>query len=191
MNKHIKAFEEEIIERLSRSYYDELLYFSVTAPNSLINFNDVLLLKKGQKYIRHTDLIFQKAIGNLFAGLFNSKGMPSQVRRTDGGNGRGVYIQPLKTNVHFLGQEKFVNFPRVPWMDFGESRGGFDLYTVTIKNDEVGRDFIEKANALLQEKNITTKSFMLLEDFVVKYLGTPVWSEIEATLARIEKEAKN
>lgn len=191
MNQNIKRFEEEILERLSRSYYDELLYFSGTVPNALINFNDVLLLKKGQKYIHHTEQVFQKAIANLFSSLFNDKGMQNRVCKTDGGKGRGVYVHEIKTCVHFLGQEKFVNFPRVPWFDFKESNGSCDLYAVTIKKDKIGDDFINKANEQVKSKGISTKSFILLEDFVVKHFGKNIWQQLIEMMSRVEKEVKN
>ena len=66
MNKLIDDFEKDVIERMSRSYYEELLYFTATIPDALINFNDVLLLKKGQKYVSHTNTLFQKSLASLF-----------------------------------------------------------------------------------------------------------------------------
>ncbi len=192
MNASIQQFERELLERLSRSYYDELLYFSGTAPNALINFNDVLLLKKGQKYIHHTELVFQKSMAHLFAALFFKAGKQSSVCRTDGGKGRGVYVRDKKIRVHFLGQEKFVNFPRVPWFNFKDSGdGAFDLYSVTVKKDETGDAFVRKANDLLKSKGITTKSFVVLEDFVIENFGRGIWKELKETLARIESESKN
>lgn len=192
MNNNIKNFEEEMIERLSRSYYDELFYFSGTVPNALINFNDVLLLKKGQKYINHTESIFQKSIAHLFTALFNDKGLESIGCYTQGGKGRGVYVRPLNLRLCFLEQEKFVNFPRVPWFDFKESDNGEHIfYAATIKKDAIGIDLISKANELLRGKGITTKSFVLLEDFVVEHFGDATWSQLYQTMRKIEKEARN
>lgn len=192
MNEIIRQFEQELLERLSRSYYDELLYFSGTAPNALINFNDVLLLKKGQKYIHHTELVFQKSIAHLFSTLFCSAGKQSSVCKTDGGKGRGVYVKHKRTRVHFLGQEKFVNFPRVPWFNFSESGDGtFDLYSVTVKKDEIGNAFVHKANELLKSKGVTTKGFIVLEDFVIECFGRDIWNELNETMGRIESASKN
>lgn len=192
MNQSIMHFEEELLERLSRSYYDELLYFSGTVPHALINFNDVLLLKKGQKYINHTEQVFQKSIATLFVSLYAGRGIQGKVCKTDGGKGRGVYVRQIKTRIHFLGQEKFVNFPKVPWFNFQESSDGtYDLYTVTVKKDSVGEDFIDRANKQLKAKEIKTKSFIVLEDFVSQQFGKGIWQELNETMARIEKEAKN
>lgn len=192
MHPSIKRFEEEVIERLSRSYYDELLYFTGTAPNALINFNDVLLLKKGQKYINHTEQVFQKAIANLFVSLFSSKKIQSKVCKTSGGKGRGVYIPSSRTRVHFLGQEKFVGFPKVPWFDFKEGNdGAYDLYAVTVKKDNIGEDFIAKANDQLKSKGIKTKGFVVLQDFAIEHFGKDVWKQLNEAMIRIEKEAKN
>lgn len=41
---------------MSKSYYDNLLFFTPYVPNPLINFNSVLLLKQRQKYIHHRNL---------------------------------------------------------------------------------------------------------------------------------------
>ena len=192
MNKNIQNFENDLTERLSRTYYDELLYFSSDVPDPLINFNDILLLKKGQKYIHHTEQIFQKSISALFAALFKDINMNASVCNTDGGKGRGVNVIPLKIRVHFLGQEKFVGFPKVPWFNRFDTSGNFsDLYTVTIKKNEKGLLFIEKANALLESKNINTKKFVILEDFVVNYFGQRIWSELNSTLLNINNRAKN
>lgn len=56
MNKHIQNFLIDFEERMSKSYYDNLLFFTPYVPNPLINFNSVLLLKQGQKYIHHRNL---------------------------------------------------------------------------------------------------------------------------------------
>lgn len=52
-----KILKKDVIERMSRSYYDELLYFTASVPDVLLNFNDVLLLKKAQKYVAHTNTL--------------------------------------------------------------------------------------------------------------------------------------
>ena len=49
MKQEIIEFKQDVINRLSRVYYDELLYFTAYVPDALINFNDVLLLKKRTK----------------------------------------------------------------------------------------------------------------------------------------------
>lgn len=58
MNKDVQNFKKDVIERISRSYYNELLYFTASVPDALLNFNDVLLLKK--KYVVHTNTLFKK-----------------------------------------------------------------------------------------------------------------------------------
>ena len=184
-------FENDVIERLSRTYYEELLYFSATVPTPLINFNDILLLKKGQKYVSHTNNLFQKSISTLFLNLFTSNDISASVVKTDGGKGRGVFLKKQKIRIHFLGQEKFVNFPRVEWFNFSQSNDGIlDLYTVLIEKDDIGNRFVQLANDMLAQKEITSKKFILLEDYVISAFSKKVWELLKITLSRIETNAK-
>ena len=188
----MKQFEEDVIQRLSRHYYEELLYFTASIPDALINFNDVLLLKKGQKYVSHTNTLFQKAIASLFLKLYRSKGEQCSICKTDGGKGRGVYLKSSKTRVHFLGQEKFVNFPRVNWIDMTNSSDGtHDVYAVVIKKNEKGIAFVSQANQLMLEKGIQTKHFELLENIVSNDFDPKTWDELNRTLANIERRSKD
>lgn len=191
MTQAILDFENNVIERMSRSYYDELLYFTATVPNPLINFNDVLLLKKGQKYVSHTNTLFQKSIATLFSALYNEHHIPNSICKTDGGKGRGIYIKSQKMRLHFLSQEKFVNFPRVNWLNLKDGANDcFDLYTVTIQKDEQGVSFISQANGLLKKENIKSKEFILLEDYVIQNFGHETWNELGKTFMRIEAKTK-
>lgn len=188
----VKQFEDDVIERMSRHYYEELLYFTASVPDALINFNDVLLLKKGQKYVSHTNNLFQKSLASLFFKLYRNKGEECSICKTDGGKGRGIYLKGIKTRVHFLGQEKFVNFPRVNWINMTNSSDVTkDLYAVIIKKNEKGISFIEDANKIMLEKEIQTKHFVLLEDFVLSDFNKKTWDEFNCALANIEKRTKD
>ena len=185
-------FENDVIERMSRVYYDELLYFSTVIPQPLINFNDVLLLKKGQKYISHTNTLFQKSIATLFCHLNKQIGPHATICITDGGKGRGVYTKEAKQRLHFLGQEKFVNFPRVNWLNFKESSDSCtDVYAIMVEKNAIGTQFVDKANSVLKEANIHSKCFFLLEDYVISRFGVNVWYELHASLKQIERKVKN
>ena len=192
MNKHIQKFLIDFKERMSRNYYDNLLYFTPYVPNPLINFNNVLLLKQGQKYIHHTENLFQKSISYFFCELFKDAKVKAKICMTDGGNGRGVIakINGATTRFHFLGQEKFVNFPRVPWFETIENGDCNDVYILNIKNDLEGSKFLEEANNLLKDKNITTKSFVFFESFVLNNFGLEIWKEIKIAFATLERELK-
>ena len=188
----MKQFEEDVIQRLSRHYYEELLYFTASIPDALINFNDVLLLKKGQKYVSHTNTLFQKAIASLFLKLYRNKGEQCSICKADGGKGRGIYLKSSKTRVHFLGQEKYVNFPRVNWIDMTDSGDGTqDVYAVIINKNEKGITFVSQANQLMLEKGIHTKHFELLEDIVSSDFDPKTWDELNRTLANIERRSKD
>lgn len=59
MKQEIIEFKQDVINRLSRVYYDELLYFTAYVPDALINFNDVLLLKKDKNIFRIPIVLFK------------------------------------------------------------------------------------------------------------------------------------
>lgn len=188
----MKQFEDEIMERMSRYYYDELLYFSASVPDALINFNDVLLLKKGQKYVSHTNNLFQKSIATLFLKLYKNKGEQCSICKTDSGKGRGIYLTRMKTRLHFLGQEKFVNFPRVNWLNMTKSSNETkDLYAILIKKNKKGITFVEEANKIMFEKKNRNKQFVLLEDYVLNEFNKKTWEELNYTMSEIEKRAKD
>lgn len=192
MNKLIDDFEKDVIDRMSRSYYEELLYFTETVPDALLNFNDVLLLKKGQKYISHTNTLFQKSLASLFLSLYKNNGKVCSICKTDGGKGRGVYVKESKKRIHFLGQEKFVNFPRVNWINMKDGNSNcIDIYTVMIKKNDKGIKFIDEANKIIKQKNITTKRFIILEDFVIEEFDDKIWNSIENSMAAIEVKVKD
>lgn len=189
----VEDFVVGFLGRMSRCYYDELLYFTATIPNPVINFNDVLLLKRGQKYIAHTNLDFQKSVSRLFCLLYDRRGRKCSVCKTEGGRGRGVYVNDLRCRFHFMTQEKFVNFPRVPWMaEFGNGdSSSTDCYVMMIKKDEKGLSFAKQANDLLSGKGIIGKSFVLLEDYVSRYFDDSVWSRLQKAFAEIEQKVKD
>lgn len=191
MKQEIIEFKQDVINRLSRVYYDELLYFSAYVPDALINFNDVLLLKKGQKYISHTNSAFQKSIAAMFLKLYKEKGEECGICKTDSGKGRGVYIKGTRRRIHFLGQEKFVNFPRVNWLNFKNTNDkSTDLYAVMIKKNEKGLRFINEANNIMLKKHISTKQFILIEDLILKDFGKKIWLEFNQVLGDIENKSK-
>ena len=53
-NIHILAFIDEFCEKISRSYNDEIISIVDEAPTGIVNYNNILLLKKAQKFVRHT-----------------------------------------------------------------------------------------------------------------------------------------
>lgn len=192
MNKLIDDFEKDVIDRMSRSYYEELLYFTETVPDALLNFNDVLLLKKGQKYVSHTNTLFQKSLASLFLLLYKNNDKVCSICKTDGGKGRGVYVKEAKKRIHFLGQEKFVGFPRVNWINMKDGNNNcIDIYTVMIKKNHKGIKFIDEANKIIKQKNITTKRFILLEDFVIEEFDDKIWRSIENSMTAIEVKVKD
>lgn len=190
MNKYINDFILDFEERMSRSYYDNLLYFKPIIPNPLLNFNNVLLLKQGQKYIHHTENVFQKSISKLICNLLKENGISATICKTDGGNGRGISVKSENIIIHFLGQEKFVNFPRVSWFEGLKNSLTKDMYVVNIKNDNNGVEFIKEANELLLEKGIDTKRFVLFECFCQDYFGNTITKELLDAFKQIEQELK-
>lgn len=187
----VDAFVDELILRISRCYYDELLYFSSKVPHPLLDFNNVLMLKKGQKYIAHTWLDFQKALAYCIVALCEARGLIASSVATNSGKGRGVYVQAFKERIHFVGQEMLVGFPRVAWLvNWNEgARDIRDVYLLLVKNDVVGRDVCDDAMELLRKRGISNKVFVVFEEYIVERFGHRVWELFSNAFEKIEMSA--
>jgi hypothetical protein len=73
IHKSIANFVESVTAKIAKAYNDEIISIVSDAPKSVVDFNNVTVLKKGQRYIRHTDRVFNKAITAMFRGLFMEK----------------------------------------------------------------------------------------------------------------------
>ena len=111
----IREFEEYFLDNIKNAYSKELYDFAKETPDSVVNFNNVVALKKGQKYIKHTDFVFNKAFAKLISGLLNAKGIVSKIASDR--NARCVVIPRNRERIHFIAQEKLVGFPKVPWLN--------------------------------------------------------------------------
>ena len=187
----VDTFVDEFISRISRCYYDELLYFSSKIPHPLLNLNNVLMLKKGQKYVAHTWLDFQKALAHCLVVLCATRGLIASSVATNNGRGRGVYVQALKERIHFVGQEMLVGFPRVAWLaNWNEGAMDVrDVYLLLVKNDVEGESVCEEAMELLRERGISNKVFVIFEEYIVERFGRPVWELFSTAFEKIEMRA--
>ena len=73
MENIIRQFYEDVSEKISLTYNQELFSVFDNMPSPIINFNDVELLKKAQLYVRHTDRVFNKSVARLIQRLFDNK----------------------------------------------------------------------------------------------------------------------
>ena len=182
----IEEFERYFLDNIKNAYSRELYDFAKETPDSVVNFNNVLVLKKGQKYIRHTDFVFNKAFAKLISDLLNVKGFISKIASDR--NARCVVIPKERKRIHFIAQEKLVGFPKVPWLNNKNINSNhFETYVVLIKNDNKSKDFLLKIN----EQNVQDNyEFIGFEEFVVNYFDKNILTQIQQAFIRIEKESK-
>lgn len=159
MEKIIRQFYEDLSEKISLTYNQELFSVFDNLPSPIINFNNIELLKKAQLYVRHTDRVFNKCIARLVQQLFLNKQI--EARTCADWAGRCVYVYPIKTRFHFVAIEKFAGFPHVSWLkEFAASsikkNIDNDIYIVMIKTDEIGSDFLNLLNSYREERKKNT-----------------------------------
>lgn len=190
MESIIRHFYEDLSEKISLTYNQELFSIFDNMPRPIINFNDVELLKKAQLYIRHTDLVFNKAIVKLVQQLFEYKGVEARICADRAG--KCVYVHPIRTRFHFVSIEKFAGFPHVSWIkDVAETnikRGSENnIYIVLVKSDDTGKEYLKTLNSY---SNAEEKKFYTFEDFIDVMFGQDAWTHVSYALSNIQKDAE-
>lgn len=191
MKSIVRHFYEDLSEKISLTYNQELFSIFDNMPRPIINFNDVELLKKAQLYIRHTDRVFNKAVAKLVQQLFEFKGI--EARTCADWAGKCVYVYPIRTRFHFVSIEKFAGFPHVSWIKdvagTNTKRGNENnLYIVLIKSDDTGYEYL---NTLNSYSNAEEKKFYSFEDFIETMFGQDAWNHVSSALSNIQKDAED
>ena len=187
MHKSIANFMESVTAKIAKAYNNELVSIVSDAPKSVVNFNNVTVLKKGQRYIRHTDHVFNKAIAALFLELFMEKGVNCTLAKDR--MGRSLYLCDEKNYKHFIPQEKVVGFPKVPWYrEFNRKKqsDASNTYVVLVENSHNGRLLVSRMNNQTESRN----TFATLEEFTVHYFGWELWVELSSGLKQLEADSK-
>lgn len=183
-NEHIRFFIDDFVDRISRTYNENILDIVNETPAGIVNYNNILLLKKAQKYVRHTDLIFSKAICALFSSLFRDKWL--FVRTPQDSWGKCIYIKETGDYYHFIPLEKFAGFPKVPWFNGIMEVNEKHTYVVLVKKDSKGMALVQKGN----DACVNKCHFTLIEDFVSSEFGSQTWIELEFAFHQIEKMSR-
>lgn len=189
MENIIRQFYEDVSEKISLTYNQELFSVFDNMPSPIINFNDVELLKKAQLYVRHTDRVFNKSVARLIQRLFENKQI--EARTCADWAGRCVYVYPIKTRFHFVAIEKFAGFPHVSWLKEYASSSikkstENNIYIVMIKADEKGMEFLNSLNSYRNERE---KKYYTFEEFIKTMFGEIAWRMIDSSLQNIQKYA--
>lgn len=189
MENIIRQFYEEVSEKISLTYNQELFSVFDNMPSPIINFNDIELLKKAQLYVRHTDRVFNKCVARLVQRLFENKQI--EARTCADWAGKCVYVYPIKTRFHFVAIEKFAGFPHVSWIkevaETGIKRSAENnIYIVMIKSDDTSAEYLNMLNSYGYGSE---KKFYTFEDFIKTMFGDKAWSLIDASLQDIQKYA--
>lgn len=181
------TFEYSILSNLKEAYSKELYEIANDTPDSIVNFNNIAVLKKGQKYVKHTNLVFNKSLARLVCELLTAKGYNCKTQAD--WNGRSITIPKEKVRIHFLNQEKLVGFPKVPWMNNKENvtPQGTELYVILILNDEKSLAFIEKIQHACKQPNYL---FITFEQFILKYFDKEILKEFKVSIKKVENESQ-
>ncbi len=191
MENIIRQFYEDVSEKISLTYNQELFSVFDNMPSPIINFNDIALLKKAQLYVRHTDRIFNKSVARLIQRLFENKQI--EARTCADWAGKCVYVYPIKTRFHFVAIEKFAGFPHVSWLKETVSSNTKkstenNIYIVMIKADDKG---VEYLNLLNSYQNEHEKKYYTFEEFINTIFGEKAWRLIDSSLQNIQKDAED
>ena len=190
MKNIIDNFYEDLSEKISLTYNQELFSVFDNMPRPIINFNDVQLLKQAQLYIRHTDRVFNKAIARMVQSLFGLKGIEAKTSADT--SGKCVFVYPIKTRFHFVSIEKFAGFPHVSWIkDIAgtsiKQAAENNVYVVLIKSDETGKDYLQTLNSYNDNNE---KKFYTFEEFVTVMFGNDAWEMINDALLKVQLAAE-
>jgi len=187
MHQAIDTFKKTVIQKITEAYSKEIVSVVTGAPKSVVDFNNVTTLKKAQRYVRHTDLVFNKAIATLFLELFREKG--GNCKRTSDRQGHGLYLRDEKNHIHFISLERVVGFPKVPWFQEFNREKQSDIsntYVVLVENSEEGQLLVSNMN----NKTASRNAFMTFEGFTIQYFGRKLWDDLAFSLKQIESESK-
>ena len=183
-NEHIRFFIDDFVDRISRTYNENILDIVNETPAGIVNYNNILLLKKAQKYVRHTDLIFSKSICGLFASLFRDKGLFTRTPQDSWG--KCVYVKETGEFYHFIPLEKFAGFPKVPWFSGVKEVNEKHYYVVLVEKDSKGMALVQKGNDACENNS----RFSVIEDFVCSEFGRQTWIELASAFHQIEKTSR-
>ncbi len=182
-NEHIRLFVEDFCERISRSYNDSIIDLVEDAPTGIVNYNNILLLKKAQKFVRHTDALFNKAISALFVALYRDKGIDAKTQHDR--RVRCVFLNRTKEYIHFIPFEQFACFPKVDWFNGVSKASSANTFVVLVEKDSRGENLVQRANDYCPGPPL----FHLIEDFVTDEYGEDIWTEMRAAFKQIEGAA--
>ncbi|RZM75354.1 hypothetical protein [Leptolyngbya iicbica] len=183
MHQAISDFLNTVIDKIATAYNEAIVSVVSDAPKSVVDFNNVAALKKGQRYIRKTDLIFNKAISALFLELFVEQGV--RCTRQPDSKGRSLLVCDEKNYKHFISLEQTVTFPKVPWYrEFNKNKQSdySNTYVVLVENSNEGEVLVSNMNNQTASRNV----FITLEDFTIQYFGRKLWDDLASALKDLE-----
>ena len=186
MEDIINAFYENISNKITQTYNQELFSIFDNIPNPIIKFNDVELLKKAQLYVRHTDRLFNKAIARMVCNMFELKNI--KARTSLDSFGKCVYVYSISTRFHFTTIEKLAGFPHIPWLNklVSENRDkqqDKDIYLVLIQSDKIGVEYINALNSQVNNNNV---HFYTIGHFFINLFGEKIWHDVYSALMKVQ-----
>ena len=176
-------FEEYIINNLATSYMESVNESLTNIPKGIININNIEQIKIAQKYIRHTDLVFNKAIMRYLYSI-NQKNNIDCCIASDR-NGKSLYIKKTKTYIYLISQELFIDYcNQKKWVKdqmLNRQSDTNNVYVVLVEDDKLSNDYMN----LLNNKVLNQNHFITFQHYITNTFGAPLWIELKNSFSKI------
>ena len=183
LEKELQVFEEKLLKQLQKAYSENIYSVTINATKEILKFNNIETLKIAQKYIRHTNLIYNKLLSVLIFHLAERKG-----RKCSNGAdnfGKCIYDIVEKTYYHFIPSERFASFLKMHLKPKDKSSPK-NIYVLLVKDDANSKQFIEK----LKVARFFSCEFITFNRFIDDFLGEQYYNHFQEAFKRIEESSQ-
>lgn len=184
----LSEFEEYIISNLAKSYVESVNESLTNIPKGIININNIEQIKIAQKYIRHTDLVFNKAIMRYLFSI-NQKNHIDCCIASDR-NGKSLFIKKDKVYIHLISQERFIDYcNQKKWVKeqmLERPSSTKNLYVILVEDDELSKSYLNKLN----DKVINQNQFITFQNYITNNFGINLWKELQESFSKISETVK-
>ncbi len=181
----LEEFEEYVINNLATSYQKSVFESLTNIPKGIININNVEQIKIAQKYIRHTDLVFNKAIMRYLFSITQKNNIACCIASDR--YGKSLFIKKDKIYVHLISQERFVDYcKQQKWVKkqmIERTCSTKNLYVVLIEDDKLSNEYID----ILNSKVVNQNKFITFQGYITKNFGIDLWEKLRKSFSRISE----
>lgn len=183
--KSLSEFEEYIINNLTASYTESVNEYLAKIPKGIIKINNTEKIKIEQKYLRHTDLVFNKAIMRYIFSINKENGIDCYIAKDR--NGRSLYVKNSKTYIHLISQERFIDYcTQKKWVEeqmlYRRSNTN-NVYVVLVEDDKLSNDYMD----ILNKKAVNQNQFITFQYYISNNFGKDFWIELQNSFSKISE----